>query len=51
MTWSLLDNFQWAEGYTMRFGIVFVNYRTQERIKKESYYWYKQTVSNNFFEI
>ncbi|MCZ0703111.1 beta-glucosidase [Natronobacillus azotifigens] len=51
MTWSLLDNFEWAEGYSMRFGIVFVNYRTLERIKKDSFYWYKQTVQNNFFEI
>ncbi len=51
LTWSLLDNFEWAEGYTMRFGIVHVNYRTLERTKKESYYWYKQTVHNKFFEV
>lgn len=51
LTWSLLDNFEWAEGYTMRFGIVHVDYRTLERTKKDSYYWYKQTIANNFFEI
>ncbi|ADC51644.1 beta-glucosidase [Alkalihalophilus pseudofirmus OF4] len=51
LTWSLLDNFEWAEGYTMRFGIVHVNYRTLERTKKDSFYWYKQTVANNFFEV
>ncbi|MDT8862943.1 GH1 family beta-glucosidase [Alkalihalobacillus sp. MEB130] len=51
LTWSLLDNFEWAEGYTMRFGIVHVNYRTLERTKKDSYYWYKQTIENNFFEV
>lgn len=51
MTWSLLDNFEWAEGYSMRFGIVHVNYRTLERTKKDSFYWYKQTVQNNFFEV
>jgi beta-glucosidase len=51
ITWSLMDNFEWAEGYSMRFGIVFVNYRTLERIKKDSFYWYKQTIRNNWFEI
>ncbi|MYL32052.1 beta-glucosidase [Pontibacillus yanchengensis] len=49
--WSLLDNFEWAEGYSKRFGIIHVNYRTFERTKKESFYWYKQTVHNNWFEI
>lgn len=48
--WSLLDNFEWAEGYTMRFGIVHVNYRTLKRTPKESYYWLKQTITNNWFE-
>lgn len=48
MTWSFLDNFEWALGYSMRFGIVFVNYRTLERIKKDSFYWYKQTVQKTF---
>ncbi|KMJ56675.1 beta-glucosidase [Bacillus sp. LL01] len=51
LTWSLLDNFEWAEGYSMRFGIVHVNYRTLERTKKDSFYWYKQTITNNFFEV
>lgn len=51
LTWSLLDNFEWAEGYSKRFGIVFVNYRTQERIKKDSFYWYKQMVGNHFFDM
>ncbi|MGN8647498.1 GH1 family beta-glucosidase [Gracilibacillus sp. HCP3S3_G5_1] len=50
ITWSLMDNFEWAEGYTMRFGIVHVNYRTLERTKKDSFYWYKQTIANNWFE-
>ncbi|SFL53395.1 beta-glucosidase [Gracilibacillus orientalis] len=50
ITWSLMDNFEWAEGYTMRFGIVHVNYRTLERTKKDSFYWYKQTIENNWFE-
>lgn len=50
ITWSLLDNFEWAEGYTMRFGIVHVNYRTLKRTPKESYYWLQQTIANNWFE-
>jgi len=39
--WSLLDNFEWAEGYRPRFGLVHVNYQTQERIIKDSGYWFR----------
>jgi beta-glucosidase len=38
--WSLLDNFEWAFGYQMRFGIVYVDYPTLERIPKASARWY-----------
>src|SRR5260221_3323562 len=38
--WSLLDNFEWAEGYSKRFGIVYVDYPTQRRIIKDSGRWY-----------
>jgi beta-glucosidase len=38
--WSLLDNFEWVEGYNKRFGIVYVDYATQRRIVKESGRWY-----------
>ena len=38
--WSLLDNFEWAEGYTMRFGAVHVDYETQVRTVKQSGQWY-----------
>lgn len=49
--WSLLDNFEWAEGYSMRFGIVHVDYNTLERTPKDSFYWYKQIARNNWFEV
>jgi beta-glucosidase len=42
--WSLMDNFEWAYGYDRRFGIVRVDYETQERIWKESAYWYRDLV-------
>ena len=41
MVWSLMDNFEWASGYAKRFGIVYVNYDTQERTLKDSALWYK----------
>jgi len=39
--WSLLDNFEWADGYAKRFGIVYVDYPTQRRIPKDSALWYR----------
>jgi beta-glucosidase len=39
--WSLLDNFEWSHGYGKRFGIVYVDYPTLERVPKSSYYWYR----------
>jgi beta-glucosidase len=45
--WSLLDNFEWAEGYKDRFGLVYVDYETQRRIPKDSFSWYKQVVATN----
>jgi len=42
--WSLMDNFEWAEGCEKRFGLVRVDYATQKRIPKLSYHWYRQTI-------
>ena len=39
--WSLMDNFEWAFGYEKRFGLIYVNYETQERLFKQSAHWYK----------
>jgi beta-glucosidase len=43
--WSLLDNFEWGYGYTKRFGIVRVEYDTQERILKDSALWYRDLIA------
>ena len=43
--WSLLDNFEWAEGYRRRFGIVYVDYPTLERVPKESFHWYRDFIA------
>jgi beta-glucosidase len=43
--WSLLDNFEWALGYSKRFGLVYVDYPTLERVPKDSFYWYRKLVA------
>ena len=43
--WSLMDNYEWAEGYSMRFGIVHVDYETQVRTIKQSGYWYRDLIA------
>jgi len=43
--WSLLDNFEWGLGFSQRFGLVWVNHETQERILKDSAYWYKDYIA------
>lgn len=45
--WSILDNFEWAEGYDPRFGMIYVDYRTQERILKDSAYDYAEVIRTN----
>ena len=43
--WSLLDNFEWAWGYWKRFGLIYIDYATLERVPKGSFYWYRDFVA------
>ncbi|MFF3444039.1 GH1 family beta-glucosidase [Streptosporangium sp. NPDC002721] len=45
LVWSILDNFEWAEGYHKRFGIVHVDFTTQRRVPKDSALWYRDLVT------
>ncbi|MFW9819083.1 MAG: GH1 family beta-glucosidase [Candidatus Thorarchaeota archaeon] len=49
--WSLLDNFEWTEGYSKRFGLIRVDYNTLERIWKKSALWYRDVIAKNGFEF
>ncbi len=45
--WSLMDNFEWAEGYTQRFGLVHIDYDTLVRTPKRSFEWYSRVIAAN----
>jgi beta-glucosidase len=45
--WSLLDNYEWADGYEKRFGITYVDFRTQKRTPKLSAHYYKEVIADN----
>jgi beta-glucosidase len=45
--WSLMDNFEWSHGYTKRFGLVYVDFKTQQRIPKASARWYRDVIQAN----
>ncbi len=45
--WTFLDNFEWADGYKQRFGIVYVDFTTQQRIVKDSALWYQKVIKTN----
>jgi beta-glucosidase len=49
--WSLLDNFEWSYGYLQRFGLVWVDYETQQRIPKDSALWYGEVIAANAVEL
>lgn len=42
--WSLLDNFEWDSGYSVRFGLTYVDYASQRRIPKSSFHWYSELI-------
>ncbi|MBI5353035.1 MAG: beta-glucosidase [Chloroflexi bacterium] len=49
--WSLLDNFEWNLGYGQRFGLVYVDFKTQKRIMKDSGRWFAEVIKKNGLEI
>jgi beta-glucosidase len=45
--WSLMDNVEWAHGYSKRFGLIYVDYPTQRRVLKTSAHWYRRVIAAN----
>ena len=45
--WSLMDNFEWAEGYKQRFGLIYVDFETMNRVAKDSFYEYQKIIAEN----
>ena len=48
--WSFIDNFEWAQGYAQRFGLIWVDFKTQQRILKDSAHWYNGVIRSNSVE-
>lgn len=49
--WTLLDNFQWAEGYTERYGLIYTDFRNQKRTIKDSGFWYSRVAASNRLDV
>jgi beta-glucosidase len=47
LVWSLMDNFEWAEGYRLRFGLIHIDYGTQTRLLKSSAHWFSRVIAAN----
>lgn len=45
--WSLLDNYEWASGFSLRFGLIYVDYQTCKRTPKDSFWWYQKVIESN----
>ncbi len=49
--WSLMDNYEWAFGYSKRFGLIYIDFENRKRYLKNSAYWYKKVISRNGLEL
>ncbi|OKP68287.1 hypothetical protein A3842_27040 [Paenibacillus sp. P3E] len=51
IAWSLLDNFEWADGYSRRFGLIHVDFNSLVRMPKDSFFWYEKVITNGWIEV
>ena len=49
--WSLLDNFEWTDGYSQRYGLIYVDFRDQKRTVKDSGLWYGRVAAGNRLDV